>query len=85
MLSVEVQNLGQVGASQILVKVSSILNRKEPSTEQTSAQCIEKIGIGEEDRALVDEQGIPLSVGSTINRYLRITPKKTGELISRFG
>jgi len=53
MLSVEVQNLGQVGASQILVKVSSILNRKEPSTEQTSAQCIEKIGIGEKKQIMI--------------------------------
>ena len=53
MLSVEVQNLGQAGASQILVKVSSILNRQESSTEQTSAQRIEKIEIGEKKQIMI--------------------------------
>ena len=53
MLSVEVQNLGQAGASQILVKVSSILNRQEPSTEQTSAQRLEKIEIGEKKQIMI--------------------------------
>mgnify|MGYP001163582888 CR=1 FL=1 len=56
MLSVEVQNLGQAGASQILVKVSSILNRQEPSTEQTSAQRIEKIEIGEKKQIMIPWQ-----------------------------
>jgi len=56
MLSVEVQNLGQAGASQILVKVSSILDRKEPSTEQASEQRIEKIGIDEKKQIMIPWQ-----------------------------